>query len=39
LSLARDSELALAVWNLVLSLSLCLLAVAAGFGAGLHAFG
>ena len=39
LSLARDGELKLAVWNLVLSLSLCLLAVAAGFAAGLHAFG
>jgi len=35
LSLARDGELKLAVWNLALSLSLCLLAVAAG----LHAFG
>ena len=39
LSLARDGELKLAVWNLVLSLSLCLLAVDAGFAAGLHAFG
>ena len=39
LSLARDGELKLAVWNLSLSLSLCLLAVAAGFAAGLHAFG
>ena len=39
LSLARDSEMSLAVWNLVLSVSLCLLAVAAGFSAGLHAFG
>ena len=39
LSLARDGELKLAVWNLMLSLSLCLLAVAAGFAAGLHAFG
>lgn len=39
LSLARDGELKLAVWNLALSLSLCLLAVAAGFAAGLHAFG
>lgn len=39
LSLARDSELSLAVWNLVLSLFLCLLAVAVGFAAGLHAFG
>ena len=39
LSLARDGEVSLAVWNLALSLSLCLLAVAAGFSAGLHAFG
>ena len=39
LSLARDSELALAAWNLVLSLSLCLLAVAVGFFAGRHVFG
>lgn len=39
LSLARDSEMSLAIWNLVLSVSLCLLAVAAGFSAGLHAFG
>ncbi len=39
LSLARDSEMSLAIWNLLLSLSLCLLAVAAGFSAGQHAFG
>src|SRR6185437_7775428 len=39
LSLARDSELSLAVWNFVLSLSLSLFAVAVGFAAGLHAFG
>ena len=39
LSLARDGELRLAVWNLLLSLSLCLVAVAAGFAAGVHAFG
>jgi CrcB protein len=39
LSLARDSQISLAAWNMVLSLSLCLLAVAAGFAAGLHAFG
>jgi len=39
LSLARDGELRLAVCNLLLSLSLCLVAVAAGFAAGLHAFG
>ncbi len=39
LSLARDSEMSRAVWNLVLSVSLCLLAVAAGFSAGHHAFG
>ncbi len=38
LSLARDSEMSLAVWNLVLSVSLCLLAVAAGFSAGHYAF-
>lgn len=39
LSLARDSELSLAVWNMVLSLSLSLFAVAVGFAAGLQAFG
>jgi fluoride exporter len=39
LSLARDSEISLAAWNLVLSVSLCLVAVAAGFAAGHHAFG
>ena len=39
LSLARDGELSLAVWNTVLSLSLCLLAVAVGFAVGLRAFG
>ncbi len=39
LSLARDSEMSLAVWNLVLSVSLCLVAVAGGFSAGRYAFG
>jgi CrcB protein len=39
LSLARDSEVALAAWNLALSVSLCLLAVAVGFAAGQHVFG
>jgi CrcB protein len=39
LSLARDSELSLAAWNLLLSVSLCLIAVGAGFAAGHHAFG
>ena len=39
LSLARDGEMSLAAWNLVLSLSLCLVAVAVGFAAGLRAFG
>lgn len=39
LSLARDSEVALSVWNLALSVALCLVAVAAGFSAGQHAFG
>jgi CrcB protein len=39
LSLARDSEISLAAWNLVLSLSLCLVAVAVGFAAGQHVFG
>lgn len=39
LSLARDGQISLAAWNTVLSLALCLLAVVAGFAAGLHAFG
>ena len=39
LSLARDGQISLAAWNTVLSLFLCLLAVAVGFAAGLHAFG
>jgi CrcB protein len=39
LALARDSELSLAAWNLALSVSLCLVAVAAGFAAGHQAFG
>ena len=39
LALARDGEMMRAAGNIVLSLSLCLLAVAAGFAAGLHAFG
>jgi CrcB protein len=38
-ALARDGERLLAAWNLLLSLSLCLLAVAAGFAAGAQAFG
>lgn len=39
LALARDGETARAAWNLVLSVSLCLTAVTAGFAAGLHVFG
>ena len=39
LALARDGEMLRAAGNMVLSLSLCLLAVAGGFAAGLHAFG
>jgi CrcB protein len=39
LALARDGEMIRAAGNMVLSLSLCLLAVAAGFAAGIHAFG
>jgi CrcB protein len=39
LSLARDSEISLAAWNIVLSVSLCLVAVALGFAAGHRAFG
>ena len=39
LALARDGEMVRAAGNLLLSLFLCLAAVAAGFAAGLHAFG
>ncbi len=39
LALARDGEMARAAGNLVLSLSLCLAAVALGFAAGQHALG
>jgi fluoride exporter len=39
LSLARDGEMMRAAGNMALSLSLCLVAVAVGFAAGLHAFG
>lgn len=39
LLLARDGEMTRAAGNMVLSLSLCLAAVSAGFGAGSHAFG
>ena len=39
LALARDGEMMRAAGNIVLSLSLGLLAVAAGCAAGLHAFG
>jgi CrcB protein len=39
LALARDGEMMRAACNIMLSLSLCLLAVAAGFAAGVHAFG
>jgi len=39
LALARDGEMLRAAGNIMLSLLLCLLAVAAGFAAGLHAFG
>ena len=39
LALARDGEMARAVGNVALSLSLCLTAVACGFAAGLRAFG
>jgi CrcB protein len=39
LALARDGEMMRAAGNIMLSLLLCLLAVAAGFAAGLHAFG
>jgi CrcB protein len=39
LALARDGEMARASGNLLLSLILCLAAVAAGFAAGLHLFG
>ena len=39
LALARDGEMMRAAGNMVLSLSLCLLAVTGGFAAGLHVFG
>lgn len=39
LALARDGERTRAAGNLVLSLSLCLAAVSAGFALGLRAFG
>jgi fluoride exporter len=39
LALARDGETARAAGNVMLSLSLCLAAVAGGFAAGLQAFG
>ena len=39
LSLARDGEMMRAAGNMVLSLSLCLLAVAGGFAAGLYVLG
>jgi CrcB protein len=39
LALARDGETIRATWNLVLSVSLCLAAVTAGFSAGVHFLG
>jgi CrcB protein len=39
LALARDGEMMRAAGNMLLSLSLCLVAVTAGFAAGLHLFG
>ena len=39
LSLARDGEMMRAAGNMVLSLSLCLLAVTGGFAAGLYVLG
>jgi CrcB protein len=39
LALARDGETVRAAWNLVLSVSLCLTAVTAGFAAGVHVLG
>lgn len=39
LSLARDGDMMRAVGNIVLSLSLCLVAVTVGFAAGARAFG
>jgi CrcB protein len=39
LSLARDGEMTRAAGNMVLSLSLCLLAVTGGFAAGLYVLG
>ena len=39
LSLARDGEMMRAAGNMVLSLSLCLLAVTSGFAAGLYVLG
>jgi fluoride exporter len=39
LALARDGEMTRAAGNMVLSLSLCLLAVAGGFAAGVYVLG
>jgi fluoride exporter len=39
LALARDGEMMRAAGNMVISLALCLLAVAGGFAAGLYGFG
>ena len=39
LALARDGEITRAAGNMVLSLSLCLLAVSGGFAAGLYVLG
>jgi CrcB protein len=39
LALARDGDMMRAAGNMALSLSLCLLAVAGGFAAGLHVLG
>jgi CrcB protein len=39
LALARDGDMMRAAGNIVLSLALCLVAVAAGFAAGLKTFG
>ena len=39
LALARDGEMTRAAGNMVLSLSLCLLAVTGGFAAGIHVLG
>ena len=39
LALARDGEMTRAAGNMVLSLSLCLLAVTGGYVAGIHVLG